>query len=74
MTDKPQTTPTNKGSVAVFTDQGQTVLNVNDGGFEIECKLSPREAFRVAGQIFGSAVRTATQSGFRRVRGGPSNG
>ena len=64
---KPDPTP---GAIAVFTDEKHTIVNVNDGGIEIECRLSPRAAFRVARQIFSSAVRTATRSAVHYVARG----
>jgi hypothetical protein len=56
----------------IFTElsdgRALTIVSVNDGGLEMNCQLTPREAFKAAGQLFWSAIKTGTVSGSRRVR------
>jgi hypothetical protein len=59
--------------VAVFTvlDEGKpvTVLNSNDGGFAVECRLDPMDAFKLAAQILGSSVKVAAHRAKSRLFG-----
>jgi hypothetical protein len=60
------------GSVSIFTEmiRGRTltIVNANDGGLQIEFRISPGAAFGIAGKLMISAIRAKTHNGMRRAR------
>lgn len=60
------------GGAAVFTERIRgrtlTIINANDGGFEVEFRVSPGAAFEIAAKLMVSAIRAKTHNGIRRAR------
>jgi hypothetical protein len=54
------------GAMSVFTQsirgRTRTIVSANDGGFDIDFRISPGEAFRIARQLVVSAIKAKTSN------------